>query len=82
MVEQITNDIEDLAVKKGKESREISTSDLGNLVLEQLYTIDKVAYIRFASVYRHFENLDEFITEVKNIEKRAKKENKSEAGAK
>ena len=82
MVEQITNDIEDLSVKKGKESREISTSDLGNLVLEQLYTIDKVAYIRFASVYRHFENLDEFITEVKNIEKRAKKENKSEAGAK
>ena len=76
MVEQITNDIEDLAVKMGKEAREISTTELGNLVLEQLYTIDKVAYIRFASVYRHFENLDEFITEVKNIEKRTKKENK------
>ena len=72
MIEQISNDIEDLAVKKGRESREISTADLGELVLEKLYSIDKVAYIRFASVYRHFENLDEFITEVKNIENRGK----------
>ena len=72
MIEQISNDIEDLAVKKGRETREISTSELGELVLEKLYTIDKVAYIRFASVYRHFENLDEFIKEVKNLEKRGK----------
>ena len=72
MVEQLSNDIEDLAINKGRENREISTSDLGELVLEKLYDIDKVAYIRFASVYRHFENLDEFITEVKNIEKRGK----------
>lgn len=68
MVEQITNDIEDQAVKKGKESREITTSELGEIVLSQLYSIDKVAYIRFASVYKHFENLEEFITEVKNVE--------------
>ena len=39
MVEQIANDIEDLAIIKGKETREISTSDLGELVLEKLYTI-------------------------------------------
>ena len=70
MVEQISNDIEDMAIKYGREEREISTSQLGELVLEKLYTIDKVAYVRFASVYRHFENLDEFITEVKNIDKR------------
>jgi len=67
MVEQITNDIEDLAIAKGKENREITTAELGELVLEKLYELDKVAYIRFASVYRHFENLDEFITEIKNI---------------
>ena len=70
MIEQISNDIEDQAIKIGKEAREISTAELGELVLEKLYSIDKVAYIRFASVYRHFENLDEFITEVKNIDKR------------
>ena len=75
MIEQLSIDIEDMAIKKGKENREITTNELGELVLEKLYGIDKVAYIRFASVYRHFENLDEFIKEVKNIEKRNKKEN-------
>ena len=74
MVEQLSNDIEDLAIKNGKESREITTAQLGELVLEKLYTIDKVAYIRFASVYRHFETLEEFIKEVKDIEKRGKNE--------
>lgn len=72
MVEQLSNDIEDMAVKQGKEAREITTTELGELVLEKLYDIDKVAYIRFASVYRHFENLDEFIKEVKNIKLRGK----------
>lgn len=76
MVEQICIDIEDMAIKQAKESREISTSELGELVLEKLYTVDKVAYIRFASVYRHFENLDEFIHEVKNIEKRGSSKKK------
>ena len=75
MIEQLSIDIEDMAIKKGKENREITTNELGELVLEKLYGIDKVAYIRFASVYRHFENLDEFIKEVKKIEKRNKKEN-------
>ena len=74
MVEQISNDIEDEAIKIGKEARKIPTSELGELVLEKLYGIDIVAYIRFASVYRHFENLDEFITEVKNLNKRGASE--------
>ena len=52
---------------RGKTSREISTSELGELVLERLHEIDKVAYIRFASVYKHFENLDEFINEVNSL---------------
>jgi transcriptional repressor NrdR len=73
MVEQISNDIEDMAIKYGREEREISTSQLGELVLEKLYTIDKVAYVRFASVYRHFETVEEFITEVRNITKRGDK---------
>ena len=60
------------AIKKAKESREISTTELGEIVLEKLYSIDKVAYIRFVSVYRHFENLDEFIKEAKKINKKEK----------
>ena len=67
MVEQIVTEIEDEAYAVGKVSREISTADLGEIVLNRLYTVDKVAYIRFASVYRHFNDLDEFITEVKKL---------------
>ncbi|NLM00439.1 MAG: transcriptional repressor NrdR [Treponema sp.] len=67
-IENILNDIEDQAIMKGRGNREIATSDLGDLVLEKLHDIDKVAYIRFASVYRHFENLEEFIDEVKKLE--------------
>ncbi|MDY2842472.1 MAG: transcriptional regulator NrdR [Treponema sp.] len=66
MIENITNDIYDQAVMIGKTSREIPTEKLGELVLDRLYKTDKVAYIRFASVYKHFETLDEFIKEIKN----------------
>ena len=72
MVENLVTEIEDLAVMQAKSSREISTSDLGELVLQRLNEIDKVAYIRFASVYKHFENLDEFINEVNKVGGRKK----------
>ena len=62
-IENIVTEIEDQAIMQGKTTREISTEELGDLVLEKLFSIDKVAYIRFASVYRQFENLDEFINE-------------------
>lgn len=67
--ENIINDIEDAAFMKGKSSREISTAELGEIILERLHDVDKVAYIRFASVYRNFEDLDEFISEVKKLKK-------------
>ena len=68
MIEQITAEIEDEAYTVGKSTREISTTDLGELVLKRLHDIDKVAYIRFASVYKQFSNLDEFIREVNRLE--------------
>ena len=67
-IENLINEIEDEAIMRGKSAREITTSELGELVLEYLYKFDKVAYIRFASAYKHFESLEEFITEVKNVE--------------
>ncbi|BDC95679.1 MULTISPECIES: transcriptional regulator NrdR [Treponema] len=69
-IETLVNEIEGTAIMRAKSSREIATTELGELVLEKLNEIDKVAYIRFASVYKHFENLDEFITEVKKIDKK------------
>lgn len=67
MVEQIVNEIEDETYTKGKASREISTTELGELVLQRMHSVDKVAYIRFASVYKHFNNLEEFINEVNKL---------------
>jgi len=53
------------------EEREIATSRVGGLVMERLRELDKVAYVRFASVYRKFEDVDEFLLELKNLIGRA-----------
>ena len=66
-IETLVNEIEDEAIMRGKTTREISTAELGELVLNKLHKFDKVAYIRFASVYKHFEDLNEFITEVNKL---------------
>ena len=68
VVESLVNEIEDQTAINGRIDHEITTAAIGELVLEKLAAIDKVAYIRFASVYRHFENLDEFIREIQNID--------------
>lgn len=47
---------------------EISSLDLGSIVLKKLVNIDKVAYIRFASVYREFKDIDEFYEELRSID--------------
>ena len=47
--------------------REVSSSRLGELVMRELKRIDKVAYVRFASVYRSFEDVDEFRKLIRDI---------------
>jgi transcriptional repressor NrdR len=47
--------------------REINTAKLGELVMRELKKLDKVAYVRFASVYRSFEDVDEFSRLIKEI---------------
>jgi transcriptional repressor NrdR len=66
-IENIVNEIEDAAAILSKGSREISSYEIGDQVLKRLGAVDKVAYIRFASVHKHFENLDEFIKEIKTV---------------
>lgn len=67
-IENLINEIEDETAILSKDSREISSSIIGDLVLERLGKLDKVAYIRFASVYRSFNDLDEFIDEIRKME--------------
>lgn len=46
---------------------EVSSEDLGMMVLQHLVDVDKVAYVRFASVYRDFKDLDEFNDELRSL---------------
>jgi transcriptional repressor NrdR len=47
--------------------REISTTDIGEMLMEKLRGLDKIAYVRFASVYRDFQDVEAFLNELKNL---------------
>ena len=47
--------------------KEVTSAYIGDLVMEKLKTIDKVAYVRFASVYREFQDVDTFADEIKSL---------------
>ncbi len=51
-----------------KKKREITSSDVGELVMKHLRRFDKIAYIRFASIYRAFEDVEKFKTEVQSLQ--------------
>jgi transcriptional repressor NrdR len=48
--------------------REVPSSVIGNKVTEKLYAIDPVAYIRYVSVYRQFQNVEEFVSEITQMQ--------------
>jgi transcriptional repressor NrdR len=47
--------------------KEMPTSEIGAFMMQELKKLDKVAYVRFASVYRHFRDIGEFMTELKDL---------------
>jgi transcriptional repressor NrdR len=47
--------------------RELSTTAIGERLMERLKALDKIAYVRFASVYRDFQDIEEFLGELKNV---------------
>ena len=65
VVDEAIARIEDKLLSTAK--REIKSEKLGELVMRELKRLDKVAYIRFASVYRSFEDVDEFAEVVKEV---------------
>ena len=50
-----------------RNEKEVPTEDVGAFVMKRLRTLDQVAYVRFASVYREFRDVDEFMTELKSL---------------
>ena len=65
LLEQKTDEIEQ-ALQNSLE-REISTEYIGELVMEKLRTLDEVAYVRFASVYRQFADVESFFNELQKL---------------
>ena len=64
-LEQAVDEIEQ-TVQNALE-REIRTSEIGELVMERLRPLDEVAYVRFASVYRQFKDINTFLEELNKI---------------
>jgi transcriptional repressor NrdR len=64
-VEAIADRVE--STLQERPEREINTSEIGAFVMEELKKLDKVAYVRFASVYRHFRDIGEFMDELKGL---------------
>jgi len=67
-VEKCVNSIE--AELKSNKDKEVPGKKIGELIMKKLKKLDKVAYIRFASVYREFEDLSSFKEELKKLEKK------------
>lgn len=67
-MEHIVNEIE--TATQNLLEREISSQKIGEMVMERLQAIDEVAYVRFASVYRQFKDINTFVEEVNKLLKR------------
>ena len=64
-LDRIVDEVENLL--HDAEERELATAKVGAIVMDRLRDLDKVAYVRFASVYRHFRDIGEFMNELKDL---------------
>ena len=64
-IQSIVDDIENAVMSSM--DKEIESKNIGNMVMERLKSIDEVAYVRFASVYRQFKDINNFMDELKKM---------------
>lgn len=69
-IEEIVNSVE--RTIRNELKQEVPTEVIGNLIMEELRKLDQVAYVRFASVYREFKDLDSFMSELETLMKAGK----------
>ncbi len=67
-IESLADSVEDELNERGP--GEVQSRDIGELVMDRLKAMDHIAYVRFASVYRDFQDLDEFYDEVRDLQAR------------
>jgi transcriptional repressor NrdR len=61
----IVNDVEAHLAESSE--RELSTTEIGEMLMDKLSGLDKIAYVRFASVYRDFQDVEAFLMELKTL---------------
>ena len=61
------NEIEEIMRKKAGGKKEIKSSLIGDLVMKKISKLDKIAYVRFASVYKDFHNIKDFKDELRGM---------------
>jgi transcriptional repressor NrdR len=67
---ELVDDVE--SVLSESSERELATTLIGERLMDRLRGLDKIAYVRFASVYRDFQDVEEFLSELKNVTPQAK----------
>jgi transcriptional repressor NrdR len=70
-IEELVSSIERELNRKFE--REVLSKEIGELIMDKLASLDEVAYVRFASVYRQFKDVNQFMTELKDLLKKADK---------
>lgn len=70
-LDEIVDDVE--SALHEREEREMSTREIGERLMEALRELDQVAYVRFASVYRKFDDVDAFVDELQELLRKRKK---------
>jgi transcriptional repressor NrdR len=64
-IHAIVDSLESELMQKGQD--EVQSSEIGERVMAELHRLDEVAYVRFASVYRHFKDLNQFLEELRSL---------------
>ena len=73
-LETLENAVEEILRElEVEDKREVKTAYLGVKVMDKLHNLDEVAYVRYASIYRHFQDIGEFIEEIQQLERKPKK---------
>jgi transcriptional repressor NrdR len=79
-IDQIANSIETTMAEQS--DREVASNSIGAAVMNELHKIDQVAYVRFASVYRSFKDIDEFMHELEDLINQRKQSPTARSGEK
>ncbi|MDR0303653.1 MAG: transcriptional regulator NrdR [Chitinispirillales bacterium] len=67
-IDEISSLVDRVAKKtESLNKNEVESSEIGNIVMDELYLLDQIAYIRFASVYRDFKTVEEFVKQISTL---------------